>query len=267
MSIERKEWVAGFLFTEDFRSVALIRKARPEWQAGKLNGVGGKIEPGETPEQAMVREWTEEANAGPHNWREFCQLVWAEGTVHFFMAYTAYKTDYFRPDTDEPVRWHYVADAIKYESIIPNLAWLLRLASDKDQVTAVVHEKTEGQAWTTLKAQPATGLAEALSAVERERDGWRMTARGVRCLDLDERVSAAEQAVAALSNAAPSGWQGMETAPKDGTRFLAMFAGGHMAVSRFVNDSFFASDHLPHSGDTEPKAWTPLPPTQETETP
>ena len=38
--------VVGFAFTEDRRSVILIRKNRPEWQAGRLNGVGGHIEPG-----------------------------------------------------------------------------------------------------------------------------------------------------------------------------------------------------------------------------
>lgn len=41
--------------------VLLVLKDRPEWQKGKLNILGGKIEPGETPTQAAVRELKEES--------------------------------------------------------------------------------------------------------------------------------------------------------------------------------------------------------------
>ena len=34
-------YACGFLFSDDRRHVVLIRKRRPAWQAGKLNGVGG----------------------------------------------------------------------------------------------------------------------------------------------------------------------------------------------------------------------------------
>jgi hypothetical protein len=37
------EYVVGFAFDTDGR-VALIRKNRPEWQAGRLNGIGGHVE-------------------------------------------------------------------------------------------------------------------------------------------------------------------------------------------------------------------------------
>lgn len=54
------KYVVGFMFSNDRQFVVLIRKNRPEWQAGKLNGIGGKIEDGETPRGAMVREFFEE---------------------------------------------------------------------------------------------------------------------------------------------------------------------------------------------------------------
>jgi hypothetical protein len=38
------EYVCGFMFANDFTEVALIRKNKPEWQRGKLNGIGGKVE-------------------------------------------------------------------------------------------------------------------------------------------------------------------------------------------------------------------------------
>ncbi len=57
------DYVAGFYFSECGERVALIRKLKPEWQRGWLNGIGGKVEPGESPLSAMVREFEEEAGA------------------------------------------------------------------------------------------------------------------------------------------------------------------------------------------------------------
>ena len=53
-------YVCGFIITSDFERVTLIKKIKPEWQKDKLNGIGGKIEKGEYPFQAMVRETKEE---------------------------------------------------------------------------------------------------------------------------------------------------------------------------------------------------------------
>lgn len=40
--------------------VLLVLKDKPEWQRGRLNLVGGKVEDGETPQQAAIRELAEE---------------------------------------------------------------------------------------------------------------------------------------------------------------------------------------------------------------
>jgi 8-oxo-dGTP diphosphatase len=56
-----KKYVLGFYFLEGTFTVVLIRKTRPSWCRGKLNGLGGSIEPNETPVQAMVREFKEES--------------------------------------------------------------------------------------------------------------------------------------------------------------------------------------------------------------
>jgi len=58
-----QSYVVGFLFDdfdENDKLVTLIKKNRPSWQAGLWNGIGGKVEPGETNYQAMVREFAEE---------------------------------------------------------------------------------------------------------------------------------------------------------------------------------------------------------------
>ena len=54
-----KGYVLGFMFSPDMERILLMRKNRPEFQAGKFNGIGGKIEGTETPLQAMIREFEE----------------------------------------------------------------------------------------------------------------------------------------------------------------------------------------------------------------
>lgn len=56
-----KRYVVGYLLSPGHRQVVLIKKLKPSWQAGKLNGPGGKLEEGETPAQCMRREFREEA--------------------------------------------------------------------------------------------------------------------------------------------------------------------------------------------------------------
>jgi mutator protein MutT len=52
-----------FLLREDKKEVLLAMKKRG-FGEGKWNGVGGKIEEGETPEQAVIREAQEEIGVG-----------------------------------------------------------------------------------------------------------------------------------------------------------------------------------------------------------
>lgn len=61
----------GFAFTLD-NQLALILKKRPLWQKDRWNGIGGHIEPNETPIRAMIREFYEEANVAitEDRWRE-----------------------------------------------------------------------------------------------------------------------------------------------------------------------------------------------------
>lgn len=126
-------YVAGFLFTRRLSGVALIRKARPAWQAGKLNAIGGHIETGEPPEIAMSREFMEEAGLflGTNNWHQFAILRGENGdgwAVNWFWAVNASDRE-IQSMTDEQVAWYPVADIIAGKEImIPNLRWLLPLA-------------------------------------------------------------------------------------------------------------------------------------------
>lgn len=69
-----RRYVLGFYLTP--QGVVLIRKSKPEWAKGKLNGIGGHIEEGETPLEAMVREFDEEAGikSASDEWTELLTL-------------------------------------------------------------------------------------------------------------------------------------------------------------------------------------------------
>lgn len=68
--------VVGFMYFRDTSRVVLIRKNRPEWMAGCLNGVGGHIEEGESAVEAVVREFQEETGVqtSVDDWSRFCRL-------------------------------------------------------------------------------------------------------------------------------------------------------------------------------------------------
>lgn len=133
------EYVAGFMFSEDKRSVALIRKNRPEWQKGKWNGIGGHVEPGETPLVAMVREFEEETGVRVkhEDWKHFCTLQGQFGTVHFYK--TTGDLTKLRSMTDEGIGTFSTEDIHK-RNIIPNLKWLIPLAlSEYNESATVTH--------------------------------------------------------------------------------------------------------------------------------
>ena len=61
-------YVLGFMFDQDHKKVLLVEKTSPAWQAGKFNGVGGKLEDGERAVDAMVREFREETGIATDEW-------------------------------------------------------------------------------------------------------------------------------------------------------------------------------------------------------
>jgi 8-oxo-dGTP diphosphatase len=123
-------YVAGFCFNADMSKVALIEKQKPEWQKGFFNGIGGKVEPGELPYQAMKREFFEEAGIMVDRWRHLAKIGDDNYTVVFFYGVIPDFTFFeIKSMEDERV---VVCDTDRLPSkIIPNLAWLIPLALDK----------------------------------------------------------------------------------------------------------------------------------------
>src|SRR5690606_37644269 len=106
--------------------VLLIRKNRPTWQAGKLNGIGGKIERGETPAEAMRREFREEAGLDRTDWQECLTLTGPDWRGHFFRAFG--DIDSARAITDEQLEIHAVRPLPP--DTIPYLHWMIPLLLD-----------------------------------------------------------------------------------------------------------------------------------------
>lgn len=126
------EYVLGF-YLWGSRFVLLIRKNRPDWQAGKLNGIGGHIEPGETPEQAMVREFREEAGPETSGWIQFAELNFpgsaavSRARVHcFFRRVEPGTVESIWSPTDEKVEFFRV-DMLP-DDALPNIPWLIAMA-------------------------------------------------------------------------------------------------------------------------------------------
>lgn len=81
----KTQYVVGFAF-DAYGAVALINKQKPEWMKGRWNGIGGKIEPGETPQAAMQREFKEEAGQDIATWALRGRIAVAEADVYVFSA-------------------------------------------------------------------------------------------------------------------------------------------------------------------------------------
>lgn len=137
-----KQYVVGFLFSSDRKRVLLIRKDHPRWQVGRLNGPGGKVENGETPAQAMEREFLEEIGAKVEHWIPFCitsgELKYYDGEpqegdyqITYFcrdgydLNMVAEKQQY--TDAKEKVIIVKVEDLPRHDAI-SNLYWLIPMA-------------------------------------------------------------------------------------------------------------------------------------------
>jgi 8-oxo-dGTP diphosphatase len=125
------KYCLGFAFDNAGKNVVLIRKNKPEWQAGKLNGIGGKIEELETTYDAMSREFYEETGliTLPTDWLAYLYMYGPGFRVHTFLRFNddamAAKTM-----TDEEV---FIAEVKSYHHFehIRNLPWLISAALDE----------------------------------------------------------------------------------------------------------------------------------------
>lgn len=149
-------YVVGFLFDDSGQRVALMNKQRPEWQKGKLNGVGGKIEgirlplgPAmdgatgyvrpEWPAEAIERECLEEFGIEVKNWRQYAILETMGDTIYFLEVRNTQKieellqkmlrTKYSKGDEIPAVLR--TIDVQFSKKVIPLLKWAIPMALER----------------------------------------------------------------------------------------------------------------------------------------
>lgn len=126
-----KEYACGFAFDRlDHNTVLLIRKLRPKEMYMRLNGVGGKVEEGESPLQCMHREFQEEVGLTGGNWRHFatllCPLYNEPARIWFFTCDNLDIYQAVQMEDERPMRVD--TNFVLPDTAIDNLNWLIPMA-------------------------------------------------------------------------------------------------------------------------------------------
>lgn len=123
------KYVVGFMFDPKEYGVLLIKKKKPDWQKGKLNGIGGKIEEGETSFEAMRREFREEVGIDYTEWSYVITMYGEDWSVDVFSAIAYQVHGHKKMEKEVPV---YIGlhELDKYP-LISNLYWLIPMCLDK----------------------------------------------------------------------------------------------------------------------------------------
>jgi len=133
-------YVVGFCFSEDLSTVVLIHKQRPAWQNGLLNGVGGKIEAGESPIAAMVREFKEETGVDT-NQNDWECVSTIESDDWWMFVFFCKSDEYVQAarTTEEEEIVKIPVNRIQHFPTITNLRWLIPMMLDENVRRNVQH--------------------------------------------------------------------------------------------------------------------------------
>lgn len=140
-------YVLGLAFSKTKNQMVAILKDRPEFQKGKWNGIGGKIEPKDGDslsvaldleviiKRAIKREFTEETGAKTsiHDWDYFAKLTIqkdALGGVAVIHCLRLFDNGVFECETQESekIEIHTVSDLMNKLPVAPNLPMLISIA-------------------------------------------------------------------------------------------------------------------------------------------
>ena len=127
-------YVLGFLFDETKTKVLLLEAQKPEWQKDKWNGVGGSIELGESPLDAMTREFHEEAGVfipiADWNPCMYIEVLEPEkARVNVFTTFNTEALSMAKTQTEEALGVFRVNNIPP--NVIPNLKWIIPMLSQE----------------------------------------------------------------------------------------------------------------------------------------
>ena len=134
--------VATLLFVVQGGRVLLIRKKRG-LGAGKINGPGGRLEPGETPLAAAVREVEEELRVTPRDpeHRGELSFQFVDGYALHAHLFVAGAMDGEPEETDEAVPHWFSLDALPFDEMwADDRLWLPRVLAGERVVGRFVFD-------------------------------------------------------------------------------------------------------------------------------
>jgi 8-oxo-dGTP diphosphatase len=146
MIMKDKHYSLVFAISEDRKRVLLIRKNRPKWQEGKLNGIGGLFEEQKdlgvqfgvvTPPivNCTIREFREEASLliKPEKIKQRGEMRGCNWTVSVYLYYMDLQEESsVQGLTDEKLEWVNIHDLPNSPDVVPNLKWLVNACLDND---------------------------------------------------------------------------------------------------------------------------------------
>lgn len=148
-SIEERRYVVGFPFNTEKTQVALIRRTKPDWQKGKLNGWGGHIEDDDQdPFRAMLREFSEETGGIIAPWTYRGLVVGWRFRLWVYSCITDLSALPEKTDVDMPVEiWS--LDTLfasmhrhGFTGAIPNLKYLIPMSLDENVTATIIDTYT-----------------------------------------------------------------------------------------------------------------------------
>lgn len=150
MESKMTDYCLGFAFDANLENVILIEKLKPDFQKGKLNGIGGKIEAGESAVDAMVREFKEETGVETTtcDWYKFCILRGIWGEIHIFRTVLHERFDTFESREEEEVGSYNIPYILGYIDVggkpprlMLNNYWLIPMAETTNEQFVVLETK------------------------------------------------------------------------------------------------------------------------------
>lgn len=137
---------------EIFKSPFVLKK-KPAFLAGVLNLPGGKLEKGETPVQAGIRELKEETGLDTNSCSYSGHVLGDENVIHCVKCFVDTDLEFSpRPEEEEEVMWLDVKEVFKNQiNLMPNLRAIIPLMESDCQNWQIIDQ---GGDWKTTIGHP-----------------------------------------------------------------------------------------------------------------